>query len=231
MSAPRQARIVPWIHGPSMALLRALARGWFRTRVDGQQKLPSGPFVGVMNHSSQMDIPAMALAVPIPVYYFGKRELFAGPLGFWFHAMGGVPVARGQRDTHAFDEALRLLRSGQPFFLAPEGTRHHDGRGSGKVHTGFVRLALLAGCPVLPVAVAGARECLPPGKAFPRRGRLRVRVGDPLHLDPVPVDPEHHEELARQAARVMRIIYDMKQELDLGLSGEGETDASAGVSQ
>lgn len=214
MSAPRQARIVPWVHGPSMALLRALARGWFHTRVEGRRHIPEPPFVGVMNHSSQMDIPAMALALPLPVHYFGKRELFDGPLGAWFRAMGGVPVSRGQRDTAAFDEALRLLRTGRPFFLAPEGTRHHDGQGGGKVHTGFVRLALLAGCPVLPVAVAGARECLPPGALVPRRGRLAVSVLEPRQLPPVPVDEAHHDELVELARSVMQTVYDEKARLD-----------------
>ena len=203
-----------------MGLLRAMARGWFHTQVEGQALLPAPPFVGVMNHSSQMDIPAMALALPMPVHYFGKRELFDGPLGRWFHAMGGVPVDRGRGDTAAFDEALRLLKEGRPFFLAPEGTRHHEGNGTGKVHTGFVRLALLAGVPVVPVAVAGARECLPPGAVFPRRGRLRVRIGAPLTLDSVPVDEAHHEELSALARQVMQGIYAMKHELDARLAEE-----------
>ncbi len=205
-----------------MGLMRWIARRWFDTRVDGQANFPDGAFVGVMNHSSQMDIPAMALAVPMPVHYFGKQELFRSPLGSWFYAMGGVPVARGRGDTGAMDEALRLLRTGRPFFLAPEGTRHHKGDGSAVIHTGFVRLAQLAGVPVVPVAVAGARECLPPGAKWPRRGRLRVRVGTAIRLQPLPVDREHHDALRLQAREVMEHIYEMKAALDHELASKAQ---------
>jgi len=51
--------------------------------------------------------------------------------------------------------------------MAPKGTRKHDPGNPPRTHTGFVRLAQEADCPVVPIAVAGTREVLPPGGKIP----------------------------------------------------------------
>jgi len=43
---------------------------------------------------------------------------------------------------------------------------------------GFI--AQKAGCPVLPAALTGTRECLPKGKLWPRRVPVRARFGKPF---------------------------------------------------
>ena len=53
------------------------------------------------------------------------------------------------------------------FLMAPKGTRKHDPGNPPRTHTGFVRLAQEADCPVVPIAVAGTREVLPPGGKIP----------------------------------------------------------------
>ena len=51
--------------------------------------------------------------------------------------------------------------------MAREGTRKYDPGNPPRTRTGFVRLAQEADCPVVPVAVAGTREVLPPGVKIP----------------------------------------------------------------
>ena len=51
--------------------------------------------------------------------------------------------------------------------MAREGTRKYDPGNPPRVRTGFVRLAQEADSPVVPVAVAGTREVLPPGVEIP----------------------------------------------------------------
>ncbi|MCH7753509.1 1-acyl-sn-glycerol-3-phosphate acyltransferase [candidate division KSB1 bacterium] len=59
------------------------------------------------------------------------------------------------------------MKKGRVVFMAREGTRKYDPGNPPRVRTGFVRLAQEADCPVVPVAVAGTREVLPPGVKIP----------------------------------------------------------------
>lgn len=207
----------PRLFAASAALARLLARPFCRLRVEGLEHRPDTPFVAIFNHSSTLDVAAMAHVVPGPVCFWAKAEIRRMPLiGTWLNACGAVFVKRGKSDEAAFGKALARLRSGLPFFLAPEGTRHHGDEG-GRPRTGFVRLALQAGVPVLPCAIAGAREALPPGRRWPRpfaRGLVRVRVGRPLLLPGLSVDESQREALAALAAELMEAVYRMKAELD-----------------
>ncbi|MDP2361109.1 MAG: lysophospholipid acyltransferase family protein [bacterium] len=207
----------PWLTRISALAVRALGRLYAPVQVSGRERRPAGPYVAVFNHGSALDVAALAHLVDRPVCFWAKAELRGKPLlGAWLSACGAVFVRRGQRDTGAFEEALDRLRAGLPFFLAPEGTRHHGEEGV-RPRTGFVRLAQLGGIPVLPCAIAGARAGLPPGHVWPRlRGRspVHVQVGEPLRLPPLPVDEAHRAELADQAASIMDIVYRMKAELE-----------------
>jgi 1-acyl-sn-glycerol-3-phosphate acyltransferase len=63
--------------------------------------------------------------------------------------------------------------------MFPEGTRQRKGlvkRHQPKAHTGAARIALEAGVPLVPVAIAGTDR-------LSRLGPLRVRYGRPLDLD------------------------------------------------
>lgn len=201
----------------SAVAVRALARLYCRIEVEGLERRPPAPFVAIFNHSSTVDVAVMAHVVPGPVCYWAKAELKdKGLVGWWLGACGAVFVQRGRRDEAAFGEALARLRAGLPFFLAPEGTRHH-GEAGGRPRTGFVRLAQLGRVPVLPCAITGAREALPPGTRWPRlraRPLVRVRIGEARHLPELPADEEHREALSAQAAGLMAEIYRMKAELE-----------------
>src|SRR2546427_426848 len=63
--------------------------------------------------------------------------------------------------------------------MYPEGTRVEAGLLS-KPEPGAGFIAQKSGCPVLPVALTGTRECLPKGAIWPRRVPVRVRFGKPF---------------------------------------------------
>jgi 1-acyl-sn-glycerol-3-phosphate acyltransferase len=63
--------------------------------------------------------------------------------------------------------------------MFPHGTRQRKGlvkRYQPKAHTGAARIALEAGVPLVPAAIAGTDR-------LARLGRLRVRYGRPIPLD------------------------------------------------
>jgi 1-acyl-sn-glycerol-3-phosphate acyltransferase len=138
-----------------------------------------------------------------------KHTLFEVPvLRWWLRAVGLFPVVRDSGDEHAIENALNVLRGGGIFFIAPEGTRMHGGEAP-RARTGFVRLAQMAGCPVIPVALHGTREALPPGAHFPRPVRIAAMVGKPIMLPPVECTMETRPLLQEQANMVMKKVYEL----------------------
>jgi len=204
-----------WAFWAAVLLLRFLSWPLFRVRVEGREHYPEPPYVAVFNHGSNLDTVVMAWSVKHACSFMAKRELMESPfLGAFLRFVGGISVRRGGGDQEAFDRALVQLAGGLPLFIAPEGTRKHAGDGTRRPHTGFVRLARRADCPVVPVAVAGTREALPPGAWLPRPGKLRLKVGRALRLPPLDAGQEQSEPLQEQADAVMREVYRLKAEMD-----------------
>jgi 1-acyl-sn-glycerol-3-phosphate acyltransferase len=106
--------------------------------------------VAVAPHTSWKDFPIglfIRSAIDRNIYYLGKKELFDGPLGFFFWWTGGRPVDRKQK-TGLVDEVGKLFAGSEEFAIAiaPEGTRKqvHD------LKTGFYFIARKAGVPIIP---------------------------------------------------------------------------------
>jgi len=156
-------------------------------------------YVVIANHESQAD-PFLLARVPWDMRWVSKESLFKPPLIGWLMRLGGdIPLRRGSRDSvEAMMRACReTLAAGVPVMLFPEGTRSPDGRLL-PFKDGAFRLAIEAGVPVLPLAVAGTRECRPKHSAGFRFARARVRI-----LDPIPTEGLTLDDIAslREAAR------------------------------
>lgn len=159
--------------------LRLLWRPW----VEGLENVPRhGPVIIASNHLSFMDSLFIPLVVPRRVVYLGKSDYFDKWYTRWFFkSVNVIPVRRegGGASLAALQAGVSALQRGLAVGIYPEGTRSPDGRlYRGK--TGVARMALSAGCPVVPVAMIGTREVNPPDKKIPRIGRVGVRFGRPL---------------------------------------------------
>ncbi len=171
---------------PFYSLVAALSwpvlRGLYRLRAEGLENLPqSGGYVLSANHTSNFD--PWPLGLPLwPkqfLRFMAKSELYWWPLNHLINAGGGFPVRRGERDLEAIETAVKLVREGHVVAMFPHGTRQRKGllkRRQPQAHTGAARIALDAGAPLVPAAIAGADR-------LSRLGPLRVRYGKPIPLD------------------------------------------------
>jgi 1-acyl-sn-glycerol-3-phosphate acyltransferase len=164
------------------ALSWPIVRGVFRLRAEGTQNLPrSGGFVLAANHLSNFDPWPLGLPLWPRRYlrFMAKSELYWWPLGPIISAGGAFRVRRGERDLEAMNTAIDLAREGHIVVMFPHGTRQRKGlvkKHQPKAHTGAARIALEAGVPLVPAAIAGTDR-------LTRLGPLRVRYGEPLALD------------------------------------------------
>jgi 1-acyl-sn-glycerol-3-phosphate acyltransferase len=174
--------VVKAILGPFLALL-------FRPWAEGTDNVPrEGPAILASNHLSFADHFFGPLPLPRKVTFLAKAEYFTGRglkglvSKAFFRGVGQIPMDRsgGQASERALATGLRVLAEGRLLGIYPEGTRTPDGRlYRGK--TGVARLALESGAPVIPTAMVGTFEFMPPGRLWPRlRIRPGVRFGKPL---------------------------------------------------
>ncbi len=155
----------------------------WRMEVEGREKLPwRRPAVLVANHLSMLDI-LVLYALFRPFKWVAKAELFRVPFVGWNMRLNDyVPIRRGHPDSvrRMMDHCRAHLARGTPVLLFPEGTRSRDGRLQ-SFKDGAFKLAIEAGCPVIPIAVSGTFESLPKRGLVLRHGmRARVRVLDPI---------------------------------------------------
>ena len=124
------------------------------------------------------------------------------------------PVVRDSSDREAFNHAIDVLKRGDILVMAPEGTRKKDGGHRRRPRTGFVRMAQVVGCPVVPIAIWGTDKVLPPKAWFPKPVKIAIKAGEPIYLDKVDVNKDKKDLLQEQADRVMAIVYQMVEELE-----------------
>jgi 1-acyl-sn-glycerol-3-phosphate acyltransferase len=196
LSGPRlPLRMAAWYWAP-LLFLGAGAR----LRVEGAERVDwSRPQVLVANHASMIDIPALFRAGPVPLRFVLKREIARVPFVGWYaRLMGMAFIDRGNaRDAkRRLADAAERLRGAATFAAFPEGTRSKDGT-IGAFKGGALQLALEAGVPVVPVAIVGAGEVLPPSGFRVRPGEIVVRFGDPIET--TGLAPQDRNALARRA--------------------------------
>jgi 1-acyl-sn-glycerol-3-phosphate acyltransferase len=159
-----------------------ILRGLFQLRVQGLENLPaSGGYVLSCNHLSNFDPWPLGLPLwPLRwLRFMAKAELYWWPAKHLLDAVGAFPVHRGLADREAVETAVGLAREGNIVVMFPEGTRRKKGlvkKHEVRARTGAARIALEAGVPLVPAAVAGTDRLL-------RLGPLRVAYGAPLDLD------------------------------------------------
>jgi 1-acyl-sn-glycerol-3-phosphate acyltransferase len=153
--------------------------------VAGREHIPSAPgrkLVIMSNHQSQLDIPALGLAMDCLIGFVAKRELSRIPLlNYWMRQVGCVIIDRSdKRGAHqALEKAARDMGA-HPLVVFPEGTRSKDGSLL-PFKLGGSRLALLAEAIIIPVLIQGTRDAVENRKAdAPGRIPVRVRVYPPL---------------------------------------------------
>ncbi|WP_417557582.1 1-acyl-sn-glycerol-3-phosphate acyltransferase [Mesoflavibacter zeaxanthinifaciens] len=78
--------------------------------------------------------------------YLGKKELFVWPIGYYFRAVGGVPVDRKNKENKV-ETIAKLFDDKEEFrlTLAPEGTRSKVDNW----RTGFYYIAKKANVPII----------------------------------------------------------------------------------
>lgn len=153
----------------------------FRVAVDGYQHLPaSGPFIVTPNHTSPLDPPLLAFALPLAMlqntYWAGKQSTVLRNrrrrLMSWLTRV--IPISD---DRTSLAAAVIILEHGHHLVWFPEGERSIDGQLQ-KFKPGIATLLTRCDVPVVPVLIQGAHDAFPRRGCWPRfRAKIIVRIG------------------------------------------------------
>jgi len=183
---------------PTSPVLDAIARFWGRTWcwasgvklvVEGLEHVePNKAYVVVSNHRSAFDIFAHFAAMPFPIRFLAKSELFKIPLfGMAMSRIGMVEVDRkaGRAAHYAINEGARkTMERGWSLMIYPEGTRPRDGVML-PFKKGAFSIARKLGAPILPTAIIGSRAVWKPKTKIIRSGRVTVKIMEPIPTEGV----------------------------------------------
>ena len=167
------------VYTPVIAFLRTLfaAEGLAFT-VNGAENVPrTGGAVLAINHTGYMDFAFAGLAARPQkrlVRFMAKEEVFTHPVsGPLMRGMHHIPVDR-DAGAGSFREALRALKAGEIVGVFPEATISRSFELK-EFKSGTIRLAALAGVPILPMAIWGSQRVWT--KDHPKRlGRSRIPI-------------------------------------------------------
>lgn len=164
-------------------MLRAYTDLTCRIDAPGLKDFPArGPLIAISNHTGQIEVPLLFSHLqPRLITGWAKEELWDHAfLGWVLNVWHVVPVRRGEADTSALRQALRMLEQGYIFGLAPEGTRNRSGK-LNRAMPGAAVLAIRSGAPVIPIAHWGGENYRNNLKRL-RRTDFHVRIGRPFHV-------------------------------------------------
>lgn len=177
-TSPGIERVIRW-----WSRIWLLASGT-RLTVEGEENVdPARSYVVVANHLSTLDIMVCFLAVPVPIRYLAKKELFRIPvLAQAMRAVGIIEVDRSARSaTHnsVNRQAKDLIASKRSLIIYAEGTRPRDGVMK-PFKKGAFTMAISSQLPVLPLSIHGTYEAAVPGKPWFRGGPVTAIIDPPI---------------------------------------------------
>lgn len=151
-----------------------------RYTVTGRHNIPTdSSYILISNHMSYFDAPAIGGAITGQIAGFAARKYRKSPLRLIFELGAPVWIEQDSPDRRAITHAIRIIKSGHPFVLAPEGTRSRSKQLiEGKEGAAF--LVTRTNVTIVPAAVWGTEKVL-----RQLRPAVQVTFGKPFQLPPV----------------------------------------------
>lgn len=182
----------------------------FTIEGDAPPDIDRRAYVVVANHLSDAD-PFLLSFLPWDMRWLAKEVLYRIPLiGRLMRYGGDIPIARKSAAgiRQAMEEARRALDAGISIMMFPEGTRSRDGNLL-PFKNGAFRLAIEAGVPILPIAIAGTEACRPKGSKWIGKASARARILDPIDTKGMGLD-DVADLRERARARIEAAVKEMR---------------------
>lgn len=152
--------------------------------VKGVENLPATPIVILANHQSSWET-LFLYQLFYPVAPILKQELLKIPFFGWALRLLH-PIAIDRSNPRVAGKSLltqgtQRIQDGYSVIVFPEGTRSAP-ESLGRFSKSGTKMALLAGVPILPVAVRTG-HCWPPRRFLKYSGVVEIEIGEAMQAD------------------------------------------------
>jgi len=157
---------------------------WIR-EIDGLENIPKrGPAIFICNHLSYYDFLIFGSIMRDYIVFLAQKKINETFFVKWFTRFHNVVyVDKDKPGTTFFKNVIKYLESKKMLMIYPEGTRSRSGKMLAP-KPGFVKLAMRANVPIIPVALKGTYEILPPHRHIPRLRKCKVVIGKKIYISP-----------------------------------------------
>jgi 1-acyl-sn-glycerol-3-phosphate acyltransferase len=176
---------------------------YFRVRCHGKEKVPKeGRLIVAANHSSYLDPLTLGSFFPRRMHYIMTSVYYEKLLLRPFcYLLDTIPIGEGLQ-VSAFKKTMKILGREGVIGIFPEGQRSREGVLL-DARKGVGVYALRSKAPIIPVAIGGAREAMPPHTIFPKPVKIQLYFGDPMTF-PEDTQPEEiSDAIKREIAKLL----------------------------
>lgn len=183
-------------------ICKFLYKIFFRFQVEGIEKVPEqGKLIVCANHINLLDPITLAIAIPRPIHFMAKKELFDNKLlKALLEKLGAFPVDREGADLSAIRNSMNILKKDEILGIFPEGTRVKEFNIE-NAKPGIGLIAVKAQAPILPIYIESEYK--------PFR-KVIVKIGEPLKVDRFYKQKLKTEDYKKLSEEIMYSIYSLK---------------------
>ena len=136
--------------------LSTLFKLWYHPKIIGKENIPKdGRLIIAGNHIHIFDPILVGSSTKRRMYSLAKQELFKGGFGFFFKAVGCIPIDRKSKNEESKQKAIEVLNNDNVLYIAPEGTRNKTDKILLTFKYGAVSLAKKTNSKILPYGIIG----------------------------------------------------------------------------
>lgn len=182
-------------------MFRVYYQLFYGVEVHHAERLPKeGAYLLCSNHLNARDPFVIGPNLKPEIKIMAKKELFNIKIVGWFLRLnGGFPVDRNENDISAIKTSLKILKSGTPLFLFPEGTRNQT-KTPLEAKPGVAMIAVRAKVPIVPLTLVSDYKFFK---------KMHIYIGEPIELDEYYGSRVTGEQYQKIAQDIVNKIYEV----------------------
>lgn len=169
-------------------ILTVFFKAYYNPIIINKEAIPKdGAAVIAGNHKHALDPLLVDVSTKRVMHTLAKKELHDGKLGWFFRAIGTIPVdLHAKKNKEALESAVQYLKEGSLINVSPEAKRNYTDEILLPFKFGAVAMAQRTNTKIIPYSITGDYRF--------RSKNLKIMFGEPLDVTGVSIE-EANEKL------------------------------------